>query len=184
MQLSKTRTVGVGFLKKLDSVVNILAGSALIIGTLLLLFSVIYRYVILYLHEISNDSVLIGYIVDVFSSISVTADEIPGYLLIWVSFLGSYLAIRANKHIKFDMFDGEKMVKYRYFFNFVADVLVLLFFSLLFYYSIHMIIVSGSTEIETAEIPESYFMFIFPISSCLIIGATLIDMYKKFKRIH
>lgn len=175
---------GKNLLKKLDKVVNFSAGLALIVGSLLLLFSVIYRYIILYLHELSNDSVIIGYLVDILSSISVTADEIPGYLLIWVSFLGAYLAIRSNKHIRFDMFDGKKMAKYKHIFNFIADVLVLLFFALLFYYSIRMIIINGDTEIETAEIPEAYFMYIFPIASFLIMGATLIDMYKKFKEIH
>ena len=174
---------GRSLLKKLDTVVNFLAGLALVIGSLLLLFSVIYRYIILYLHELSNDSVIIEYMVDIFSSVSVTADEIPGYLLIWISFLGAYLAIRDNKHIRFDMFDGEKMAKYKPIFHLVADMLVLLFFALLFYYSIRMIIVNGNTEIETAEIPEAYFMYIFPLSSCLIIYATLVDIHKRYKKI-
>ena len=161
-------------LSKLDTSIYVVAGIALLSATALLLFSVTYRYTIASLDGLEV-------LADLLSNISVTADEIPGYLLIWVSFLGAYLAIRDNLHIKCDMFLEMINHKSRLIIELCIEALVVIFFAMLFYLSIQMIMIDGSTEIETAEIAQGYFMLIFPIASILIIIATLINVYKRLK---
>ena len=163
----------------LDWFIYFLSGVILISASSLLLFSVLYRYAISSLYELSQDSLIIEYVADLLSNVSVTADEVPGYFLVWISFLGAYLAMRDKKHIKFDMLLEHCNHKLKSLIELAVDLLTLAFFFMLFYYSILMIIIDGSTEIETAEIAQGYFMLIFPLSSFLIILATLIDIYQR-----
>jgi TRAP-type C4-dicarboxylate transport system permease small subunit len=48
--------------------------------------------------------------------------------------------------------------------------------ALLFYQSVRMIIIDGSTEIETAEIAQGWFMAILPLASVLLIFALILDI--------
>lgn len=113
-------------------------------------------------------------------AISVTADEVPGFLLVWVAFLGAYLALRREGHISFDLLVdalppwGRKAVLA---FNMA---LMGLFLSVLLGHSIRMIRVAGRTEIETAEIAQGWFMLIMPLASLLLIAALARQVQETF----
>lgn len=44
-----------------------------------------------------------------------------------------------------------------------------------------MIFIDGSTFIETVDIPQGVFMAVFPLSSILLIVASVINIYKGLK---
>ena len=148
-------------------------------ATILLLFSVIYRYTIASLDGLEV-------VADLLSNISVTADEIPGYLLIWVSFLGAYLAIRDDMHIKCDMFLEPLNHKWRLIIELFIEALVIAFFAMLFYLSILMIMIDGSTEIETAEIAQGYFYaylsYLFDVNYPCYLDQNMWDCQKTIPR--
>lgn len=174
------------FIKKLDKGVLILASSILLIATGMLIFSVFYRYVIIdffgiYLEEYTFANAIYEFITTYFDTLSATTDEIPGYLLVWLSFLGAYLAERKNLHIKFDLLIESLPSRLKNIFQIIPNLMSVVFFGILFYFSILMINIDGSTYIETIDISQGIFMMIFPISSFLIIIALLINIYKEFK---
>lgn len=173
-------------IKKLDKGVLILASIILLSATGMLIFAVIYRYVVIdffgiYLEDYAIAIAIYDFITTYFDTLSATTDEIPGYLLVWLSFLGAYLAERENLHIKFDLFVESLPNVLKNVFQMIPNFMSLVFFSLLFYFSVHMIIIDGSTYIETIDIPQGAFMMIFPIASFLIVIALLINIYKEFK---
>ena len=173
-------------LKKLDKVVLILASTVLLCATFMLIFAVFYRYVIIdffgiYLEDFAFAIFIYDLATEYFDTLSATTDEIPGYLLVWLSFLGAYLAERENLHIKFDLFVESLPFKLKNFLQMIPNILSLIFFVILFYFSILMIDIDGATYIETIDIPQGFFMLIFPFASFLIIIALLINLYKEFK---
>ena len=103
-----------------------------------------------------------------FSPISAVSGEVPGYFLVWISFFGAYLMQRQSGHICFDMLVkffpplAQKILRV------TTDSLLLVLFSLLFVQSVRMIWVDGSTEIESAEIAQGWFMVVLPATGLLL----------------
>ena len=95
----------------------------------------------------------------------------PGLLLVWVAFLGAYLAMRKEGHIGFDLLTDSLSTKGRKAVTILRTVLIAGFLCLLFQQSVRMIWVAGRTEIETAEIAQGWFMLILPISAILLLLA-------------
>ncbi len=174
------------FIKKLDKTVLILASTILLCATIMLIFAVFYRYVIIdffgiYLENFTFANTIYKFITTYFDTLSATTDEIPGYLLVWLSFLGAYLSERENLHIKFDLFVDKLPFKLKKLFEIISNIMLVVFFTILLYFSILMINIDGSTYIETIDIPQGIFMIIFPLSALLILIALFINIYKDYK---
>ena len=108
-----------------------------------------------------------------FGSISVTADEVPGLLLVWIAFLGAYLAMRKEGHISFDMLLHKLPRFWHNSFILFNAIIICAFVGVLLMQSIRMIYVAGSREIETMEVAQGYFMAVIPIACVLFLAATL-----------
>ncbi|RXJ78069.1 C4-dicarboxylate ABC transporter substrate-binding protein [Arcobacter sp. F155] len=174
------------FTKKLDKIILILASIILLCATSMLIFAVFYRYVVIdflgiYLEEFVIANTIYEFFTIYFDTLSATTDEIPGYLLVWLSFLGAYLAERENLHIKFDLLVDSLPTKLKNLFQMIPTIMSIIFFALLFYFSIKMIDIDGSTYIETIDIYQGVFMMIFPIASFILIIALSINIYKEYK---
>ncbi len=111
---------------------------------------------------------------DALGGIVVTADEVPGLLLVWVAFLGAYLAMRREGHIAFDLFVNSLAPRPRLVLAVLRTLLIGGFLLLLLWQSIRIIMVSGGTEIETATIAQGWFMLILPISAVLLLVAVVV----------
>ncbi len=173
-------------LKKLDKIILILSSLILISATAMLIFSVFYRYIIIdflgiYLEDVVFANTLYEFFTENLDTLSATTDEIPGYFLVWISFLGAYLAERDNLHIKFDLLVESLPNFFKNIFQMIPNFMSVVFFSILFYFSIKMIDIDGATYIETIDIPQGIFMMIFPIASFLLVIGLLINIYKEFK---
>jgi TRAP-type transport system small permease protein len=111
----------------------------------------------------------------------VWADEIPGYFLVWIAFLGAYLAVRSRGHISFDMLMDKLPERPRRLAAVAVNLLVIGFFCLLLVLSVKMISIVGDTEIETAEIPQGVFMAVLPIACVALIAGLAADAVKRWR---
>ena len=105
--------------------------------------------------------------------ISVTADEVPGFMLVWIAFLGAYLALREGKHISFSLLVERCTPRVRRILRAAIDGLLVFFFALVFWLSLRMIWIDGGREIETAELPQGLFMAVLPLSTAAMIAVLL-----------
>ncbi len=170
----------------IDKIVEVLATSALVVAASMILLNVFNRYVVLgWLRTGSESSTLWAWLYGMtdrlLSPISATTDEIPGLLLIWIAFLGAYLAYRKGGHISFDMM-VEKLPRFlRRLVIVFTNASITVFLVILLMQSIRMIRVDGQTEIETAEIAQGWFMAIIPLSAGLLILALMIDIIQRVR---
>ena len=108
-------------------------------------------------------------------------EEIAGYLLVWISFFGAYLALRHEGHISFDMLlerlprPGERAART------VIDLVLAGFFGVVLWQSVRLISIVGRTEIETAAIPQGWFMAVLPLASGLIVCALASGIVRRYR---
>lgn len=170
----------------LDRFIAVLAAVALVAAFAMILLNVFNRYVVLgWLRAGSEQSETVAWLFNVIdgpiSPFSVTADEVPGLLLVWIAFLGAYLAYRKGGHIAFDMVLKKLPNSPRNIIRFLSDGMILIFLIMLFHQSVRMISVDGATEIETADISQGWFMGIIPLAAVLLILALLIDNIERWR---
>lgn len=169
----------------LERFVRYFASFILVFSISMILLNVFYRYVLLgvvvdYFGDVEIIMGAVDYLDILIGDIIVTSDEVPGYLLIWISFLGAFMVARNPGHINFDMLinKNKNFKKKITLFNYTA---IIVFFIIFLVLSIKMIMIDGATEIETAEIAQGYFMLIFPIASVLLILAYIEQIIKTIK---
>jgi len=165
-------------LRLLDKIAEVLAVSAFVLSSAFIFLNVLNRYIVLVFFrnlakEYENLRPLYFSIRDVLSNIVVTADEVPGLLLVWVAFLGAYIAMRQEGHIAFTLFLERLPHKISRIITGINTILISTFLVLVFLQSIRMIKVSGRTEIETAEIAQGWFMLILPVATVLLLIAVI-----------
>ncbi|MGB7184366.1 MAG: TRAP transporter small permease subunit, partial [Burkholderiaceae bacterium] len=95
-------------IRLLDRIIEVAAVFAFAVSSILIGINVFNRYVISGgLRNLAKqfESLQPLYLIcrEWFGSISVLADEVPGLLLVWIAFLGAYLAMRRDGHIAFDL---------------------------------------------------------------------------------
>jgi len=173
------------FIRLIDRIIEILAASALVVAASMILINVFNRYVVLgWLRTSSETSDVSAWFYGVadslLSPISATADEVPGLLLIWIAFLGAYLAYRKGGHISFDMFVDMLPPLLKRLVITATESTIMAFLLMLLYQSIRMMMVDGETEIETAEIAQGWFMLIIPLSAGLMAFALVIDIVERW----
>ena len=148
-------------LRHVDRCVAAVAGACVAVTAVLICLNVFNRYVL--------------------QSGFVWADEIPGYLLVWISFLGAYLAVRDRGHIAFDLFVTKLPPVPRKALMAAVDLLVIAFLAVLLWLSWKMVGVVGQRRIETVDIPRWTFMIVMPVSAGLMILGLLVDLAKKLR---
>jgi TRAP-type transport system small permease protein len=109
-------------------------------------------------------------------------EEIDGYLLIWISFLGAYPAAREGHHLGIDLLMDRLPAGGRRVLRTLVDAALIALFAVILVQSLRWIGVSGGREIETAEIPKGIFMSAIPISMALLIVAILADLVRRWTR--
>ena len=159
--------------KLIDRLVTAAAVLCLVASTAMIVANVFYRYVVLdWLRIGAREAAWLTPLYDLlneaFGRVSVTADEVPGYLLVWIAFLGAYLALRRDGHIAFDLLIRALPARPGKGLRIAIDAALLAFLGLLLWQSLRMIRIDGATEIETAEIAQGWFMAVLPISAVLL----------------
>ena len=108
-------------------------------------------------------------------------EEIAGHLLVWISFIGAYLALRREGHLSFELLLDRLPEKAGFWIRVSIEVLLILFFGMILVLSVKLISVVGATHIETADIPQGLFMLILPIASIGIMLGCLVNLQKQWK---
>ncbi len=99
-------------------------------------------------------------------------EEVAGYLLVWITFGGGYIAARQGQHISFDLFVNALPAPLAGTIQAVVDVCLTAFFAFLFVISVYMVSNFGGTLLASVEIPEMVFMIAIPIFA----GGTFLHM--------
>ncbi len=173
-------------LKWIDTLAEVTAVLAFAVSSAFIFLNVLNRYLVLGLFRDlakNNEALRPAYFAvrDALGNIVVTADEVPGLLLVWVAFLGAYIALRKEGHIAFDLLVNKLSGKLRKSVDALNAVLISGFLMLLLWQSVRMIRVSGRTEIETAEIAQGWFMLVMPIAAVLLLLAVLYRFYHQLR---
>ncbi len=160
-------------MKLIDRIVTAAAVLCLVASTAMILANVFYRYAVLgWLRSWARAADWLtpayDFLNEAFGAVSVTADEVPGYLLVWIAFLGAYLALRRDGHIAFDLLIRALPDRPRRVLRISIEAAVLVFLGLLLWQSLRMIRIDGATEIETAEIAQGWFMAVLPLAALLL----------------
>lgn len=145
----------------LDRLVRVVVGALVATTAVAVCLNVFFRYVL--------------------NSGLVWADEVPGFLLVWIAFLGAYLAARDDGHIAFDMLVDAFPRGLRRVVRALGDLAVTGFFVLLGVTSWQMIVRVGGRSIETLPIDQGVFMGILPLASILMVIAMLARLIDRWR---
>lgn len=108
------------------------------------------------------------------------AIEISGFLLVWISFFGAYLAFRQRQHLGVDILIDKLPERFRRIWHSVIDVGLIVLFAMIFIHSLRWVQVVGGREIATAPIERGVFIVIIPIA-CVLCGiAVIADLFKRW----
>lgn len=171
----------------LDRSIEFCAAVALFISLMCISLNVFYRYAVMGWLRIAAEQLEWFWVTHLFhgmqaliAPISMTADEIPGYLLVWLSFLGAYLATRHEKHIGFELWIHQLPPITLRWVRSLTDGLLMAYFIILGYFSAVMIAIDGNVDIETAAIPQGWFMLVLPIATILLAIGYWINLWKRW----
>ncbi len=168
-------------IRLLDRVVGVVSVTCFVASTTLVCLNVFYRYAVLGAMRSAaaeHDWVAPLYrgFDDALSTLSGTADELPGLLLVWIAFLGGYLALREGKHISFELLVDKLPAGVGRVVRALTLLAVAAFLGMVLLEAVRMIRSSGATEIETAEVAQGWFMLAVPVSAALMLVACLVQI--------
>jgi len=148
------------FMLFLEKVENGFLGLILMIMTVLVLAQVYFRF---------------------FTEGSLTwSEELSRFLMIWMTFLGSVVALRRNEHIQIDNLIKSKRVS-----NGVRTVILILrsclmigFLVSMFYGTLTLMQITGFQRSPSMGLSMTYVYAVIPISSLFMVIYALIDLIK------
>jgi TRAP-type C4-dicarboxylate transport system permease small subunit len=97
------------------------------------------------------------------------AEELLRYLLIWMTFLGSYLAIKSNEHLGIGLFFQWLPRQWQQPLDAVANLLLLLFLAAFSVLSFQYTLKFFADESTTLEVPMGLVYAILPIGGVLML---------------
>ena len=135
-------------MKLIDGVIDGVLAALLASTTVIVALGVFFRYVL-------NDS--LGW-----------TDEISGYALGWISFVGAYSCFRKSSHLGFDVLLESLPPSAQHVLKWVNGIMLSVFFLLMAWYSWNVITVVGASYIRSLDIPRGVFLAVLPISFVLM----------------
>ena len=90
-------------------------------------------------------------------------EEVAGYLLVWISFSGAYVALRRGRHISFGALVDSMPPAVARAVRFGVDLMLAGLFLFILVYSVRMIRVLGSDLLVSVELPQWIFMLSMPV---------------------
>ena len=96
-------------------------------------------------------------------------EELVRYFLVWITFLGTYLGVREDKHLQIKVFFNKCPVEIQYSLEMLGDLCILVFFILFSYLGIVYVITFFSDLSPSLEIPMGIIYLAIPISGIFIV---------------
>lgn len=105
------------------------------------------------------------------------AEELARLLVVWLTFLGSSLAIYEKMHLAVTFFVKRAKPKLRKMIHFCVHLLIIIFFGILVYYGFGLTVGAMSTTSSTLQLPMGLFYLAIPLSSLFSIYFIVTDMF-------
>ena len=96
------------------------------------------------------------------------SEEVPRYLLIWISFLGAAIAVDLKDHIAFDYFSKRLRGRVRRLAEIAINAAMLFFGWIMFFYGIQFVQDFGSDLMESIPFTNIWYYSAMPVSGFLI----------------
>jgi TRAP-type C4-dicarboxylate transport system permease small subunit len=96
------------------------------------------------------------------------SEEVPRYLLIWISFLGAAICVDRKEHIAFDVLFSHLPAALQTPLRWVIDLLILAFGFVMFWWGIVFVQDFGGDLMETIPYKNYWYYVVMPISGLLI----------------
>jgi len=110
-------------------------------------------------------------------------EEFTRYLMVWVVFLASSLALREGSHISIEIFVKRFRGRHRSWLNLIAQILLLTFLVFLIIEGIVALLFQMDQIIPSLEIPIFWFYLAIPVGSFLMILNLLPKIWESLKGI-
>ncbi len=143
--------------KKLDKVVDIFTAFLVLGMTVVVFISVFYRYVL---------NMPLSW-----------SEEITRLMIVWLSFVGAYVAMRENKHIGFDVIVAKLPAGLRRWIHLAGQVLIAVFLLVVVWQGFIFSREFLHVTMPYTDIPIGWFAYsVFPVSGILMLMQTIISI--------
>jgi TRAP-type C4-dicarboxylate transport system permease small subunit len=150
--------------KWIDRIVDSFMAFLIIGMTIVVSVSVFYRYVLN--HPLS------------------WSEEVTRLMIVWVSFIGAYMAMRENRHIGFDILVNRFSPKLRRIIALIGQILILIFLGVVIWEGILFSKEFLNVGMPYTNIPVGWFYYtVFPVSGVLMAMQTLLTIRDLLRRI-
>ena len=106
------------------------------------------------------------------------SEEVPRYLLVWVSYLGAALAVKYKEHISLDFFFNLMPVRARQVGHLFLNVLIAIVGVIMFVFGIGLVRQFGDDLMESIPVKNFWLYLAMPISGGLIVLYIIQDTMK------
>lgn len=110
------------------------------------------------------------------------ADEISGYVLVWITMYGAVAALYEKRHLAITAVLDRLSGKVLAIMKIVVNILILIFLGFLFYYSIPLITKLGSMTANALPIPLTLIYSPMAITACFSIVIVISDVLDEIKK--
>jgi TRAP-type C4-dicarboxylate transport system permease small subunit len=107
------------------------------------------------------------------------SEEVPRYLLVWISFLGAALAVKYKEHISLDFFFNMMPIRARQVGHIILNVLIAIVGVIMFVFGIGMVEQFGDDLMESIWVKNFWFYIALPISGGLMVLYVIQDTMKR-----
>ena len=107
-------------------------------------------------------------------------EEVPRYLLIWISFLGAAACVARREHVGFDVLFNALSAQVRRWLGAAIGVLILGFGWIVFRYGIVFVKDFGPDMMETIPYTNYWYYIVLPISGALLLLFSLKNIFDAF----
>lgn len=137
------------FLKVVEKVIMVIVGICMAIMVAVMCYQVILRYV--------------------FNNSNVWSEELTRFLFVWVSLLGSYVAVRRNSHLKVEFVVNLFKGNFKRYFTIVTDFAVILFLLYLIPLSVNLTLSTMTNVSGGMQVPMAVGYAAIPVGSVLML---------------
>lgn len=110
------------------------------------------------------------------------SEEFPRFILIWLTFLGSAIAMKNRSHLSISLLTNRLSVKKRITVQFFANLLSLLFISILVWGGIIITILTMPNRTAALQMPTGLVYLAVPVGGILMIIYLLKNTIELFKK--
>jgi len=109
------------------------------------------------------------------------SEEIPRYLLVWITYLGAALAIKYKEHISLDVFFNLLPLKARQVGHLFLNGLIAIVAVIMVVYGIGLVNHFGDDKMESIPLTNFWLYLVMPISGTLMLLYLAQDAWKRIR---